>query len=188
MSTVTLNASADFGYTGQYVARLVGRDSKFTFNREFVGSKWGKRGEGSSAEVDDPGIYECRDVTRKGKVDRYYVVAELDGELRKIRSDKADCMAIAKAVGGGRAFGEVVALSWQVPEEGKTERKPVYEILSAAAAAKSQQAATVDAVVEQCVAALSALDAKSRKAALAAIKSRLTEPAAAAAPEVSNGI
>ncbi len=59
---ITLSASADFGKTGQYVARIVGRDSKFTFNREFIGRKFGKRNETSQADVDDPGLYECCDV------------------------------------------------------------------------------------------------------------------------------
>lgn len=177
MSTVTLSASADFGHTGQYVARLKGRNSKFTFEREFIGSKYGKRNEGTSADVDDPGVYEMRDVTRKGKVDKYRLVVELDDELHKIVSDKEDAMTVCKQLDAGRAFADIVRAS----RDG--EGKVVYEILTAKQAA---QAALGD-VAEQVVALLRPLDEKAQKATLKRVRELLAPPAApeAAAPEAT---
>lgn len=173
MATVSFSASADFGLTGQYIARLTGRNSKFTFEREFIGSKGGKRNEVSSAEVDDPGVYELRDVTRKGKADKYRVVIEFEGELQKLVSDKPDAMEICKALDAGRAFADIVHAGRN--DEGKV----YYEILSAA---KAKQAGTSDAVA-QCVALLQALEPAQQKAALKAIRAALAPAAEAAAPE-----
>jgi hypothetical protein len=163
MTTVTLSASADYGHTGQYVARLTGRDSKFTFEREFIGTKYGKRNEGTSAEVDDPGVYEMRDVTRKGKIDKYRIVVELDGELHKLVSDKEDAMAICKQIDAGRPFADIVRASRN------DENAVVYEILTA----KQAEQAAAASVVDQCVALLAPLDDKAQKAALTALRAKL---------------
>jgi hypothetical protein len=171
MASVTLTASADFGHTGQYVARLTGRNSKFTFEREFIGSKGGKRGEFSSADVDDPGVYEMRDATRKGKVDKYRVVIEFEGELHKLVSDKPDAMEICKALGAGRAFSDIV-------RAGRNEEQKIYyEILSAAQAKK----VGVSDVVSQCVALLRTLEPAQQKAALKELRAALAPAASVAA-------
>lgn len=178
MATVTLSASADFGHTGQYVARLTGRNSKFTFEREFIGSKSGKRGDYSSADVDDPGVYEMRDVTRKGKFDRYRIVVEFDGELHKLVSDKEDAMAVCKQLDAGRAFADIVRASRD--DEGKV----VYEILTAKQAA---QAALGD-VAEQIAALLRPLEEKAQKAAMKRVRELLAPAASAEAPVESSEV
>ena len=114
-------------------------------------------------------------MTRKGKVDRYYVVIEADGALVKLRSDKQDAMTIARALDERRPFTGIVAAAKD------DEGKPVYEILSAREAAKAQQAQTVDSAIEACWAALQALPEKEAKKVLAALRARVS-PKAEAAP------
>lgn len=112
---ITLSASASYGSGGkQYIARIVGRNSKMTFEREFVGSKRGKRGEHSEADLDTPGLYECRDIGRKGdKEDRYVLLIEVDvgadePELLQFPCNKEDALKIGKAMDAGRKFPELV--------------------------------------------------------------------------------
>lgn len=180
MASVSLTASADYGLSGQYIARIIGRDSKFTFQREFIGRKYGKRNEGSEADVDESGLYELCDVTKKrGKVQRYRVVLELpSGELAKLVASKEDAMAIAKALDAGRAFGDIVRYCEGVDDAGNDV--PAYEILSAKQAEKAQSAATVDSAIATCWAAIEALPAKDAKKVLAALRAKL---APAPAPE-----
>lgn len=105
-STITLTANAKFGQSGQFVARINGRDSKFTFNREFIGGKSGKRGETTSAEVDDPGLYEQRDVDSKGRKEDSYVLVypTKNGDLSFVRVQKDLAMAIAKRMDAGESI------------------------------------------------------------------------------------
>jgi hypothetical protein len=105
-STVTLSASAKYGYGGkQFVARINGRDSKFTFDREFVGKKSGKRGDYTEAMVDDPGLYEERDIDSKGRsTDTYYLIwQEAEGDFRKTVIPKEDAMVMAKWLDEGKS-------------------------------------------------------------------------------------
>lgn len=98
MNTITLSASAKYGFGGkQFVAQIKGRDSKFTFKREFLGHKEGKRGEGTEVIVDEAGLYEERDIDRKGNaVESYYIVFEENGELKKQKISKEKAMEFAK--------------------------------------------------------------------------------------------
>lgn len=100
MSTVTLSASASFGHGGkQFVARITGRHPKFTFEYQFMGRKEGKRGEGTSVAVDDPGLYITRDIDRKGRAeDSYALVYEVEGQFRKLWIAKDWAMKLAKAL------------------------------------------------------------------------------------------
>lgn len=175
---IRLSASADYGQTGQYVARITGRDTKFTFRREFIGSRGGKRNDYSCADIDDPGLYETRDATRKGKVDRYRVVVPHgdDGALVAVAVAKADAMTIARGLHDGRAIGDIVAVS--TGDDGTL----AYEIRSAAAAAKAAAAATVEAAIEACWSTIAGLSERDRRAVLAALRAR-SKPAAAAAEE-----
>lgn len=108
---ITLTAGARYGYGGkQYIARIFGRDSKFTFNREFIGKKGGKRGENSTADVDTPGLYETRDVDSKGRCDDSYCLILEDGDrLVQFWIDKANAMKIAKEL-DSRSFDRCVKL------------------------------------------------------------------------------
>ena len=109
---ITLNASARYGYGGkQFIARINGRDSKFTFDREFIGKKGGKRGEDSEADVDTPGLYETRDVDSKGRTDDSYCLVLEDGDrLVQIWIDKADAMKVAKELDARRDIDSICKL------------------------------------------------------------------------------
>lgn len=102
-TTVTFSASARFGYGGkQFVARITGRDPKFTFNREFLGRKEGKRGESTTFTVDEPGLYMTRDVDSKGRADDSYWLVWQDGtELRVWLASHEDAMRLAKEIEAG---------------------------------------------------------------------------------------
>lgn len=99
-SKVTLTASAAYGYGGkQFVARITGRHPKFVFEREFLGRKEGKRGEVSSVVVDDPGLYQERDIDRKaGTCDTYVVVFRVPStsEVDYITVSLSEAMDLAK--------------------------------------------------------------------------------------------
>lgn len=98
VSAVILYASAGYGYGGkQYIARIVGRDPKFTFARTFIGKKVGKRAEQAEATVDEPGLFERRDIDKKGRDDDSYLFVWLDGETaRTWPVSKDEAMGYAK--------------------------------------------------------------------------------------------
>ncbi len=111
---ITLDSSSDYGLKGQYIARIKGRDDKVTFNREFIGRKSGKRNQYSTADVDEPGIYECCDVERNtGKKSRFYFISE---NLIKLTTDKKDAMIVARLMDEGLAFSEIVIATKADPE------------------------------------------------------------------------
>jgi len=165
---ITLTASAEFGHTGQYVARITGRDSKFTFAREFVGSKGGKRNEITTADIDEPGLYECRDVTRKGRNDRYRLIVRRGDTLERLASDKADAMQIARALDEGRTIDQVVRL---VEAEGGGW---AYEILSAAEAKRADVAQTIESATAACWEILQALPEVQAKKVLTALRAKVS--------------
>lgn len=128
---IHLTASASYGNGGkQYIARITGRDAKFTFAREFIGRKGGKRGESSEADVDDAGLYITCDIDRKGNKDETYVVIEeKDGGLVKENTKKEDAMTLAKLLDSVsfreaslKVFGESSA--YWAPPETRTEEMP----------------------------------------------------------------
>jgi len=96
--TVALQAWARYGYGGkQFIARITGRDPKFTFEREFLGRKGGKRGEDTEVDVDDPGLYETRDVDSKGRVsDAYHLIWQDTETLVWSSISKEEAMKIAR--------------------------------------------------------------------------------------------
>lgn len=104
-STIQLTANAAYGHGGeQYIARITGRDSKFTFAREFVGRKSGKRGDHAEYDTDEPGLYlEC-DVDKNGDKDEtYYLVYSLEGVgLTTIRPTKEEMMDLARRLDAGQ--------------------------------------------------------------------------------------
>lgn len=105
---IKFTASADYGKSGQFVARITGRDSKFTFSREFVGRREGKRGETTVYETDETGIFEECSATKRGK-DSEFWFAMMDGERHiALKVDKADAMKAAKELDNGRAFDSIV--------------------------------------------------------------------------------
>lgn len=157
---ITLVAKADYNQKGQFIARLVGRDSRYTFSREFVGRKGGKRNETTRADVDDPGVYECCDVDRKkGKVSRFYFIVQDGDKLKELRADKEDAMTVAKALDAGRKFSEIVVLDGDL-----------YEIRKPAQADRASGA--IDKAVEECWAILSPLPSDVLAKAIKSLKDK----------------
>lgn len=116
--SITLSASARFGYGGkQFVARITGRHSKFVFEREFLGRKEGKRGESTSATVDEPGLYTERDVDSKGRADDTYRLVWRDGDTLHVDAvSLEDAMAVARRLDNGDDV-QIAALELVLAEE-----------------------------------------------------------------------
>jgi hypothetical protein len=186
----TLSASASYGNHGQYVARITGRDNKYTFEREFLGRKTGKRGEDTSADVDEPGLYETCSVGKRGKESTYWVLLDCPqlgigtkgDTMRLLEMDKSDAMKVAKALDAGRSIAQIVEIYRDT-----TGEKPVnvYRLLSERAAAKQQAAATVESAIEACWAALQSLPTKEAKKVMTALRLRISPPAAKEDPEAA---
>lgn len=98
-NTVTLQATAAFNHEKkQFVARITGRGAgRFPLEFEFLGRAGGKRGGGTEALVDEPGLYVERDIDSKGRAtDTYYVIwARADGLDYSI-TDESTMMSLAK--------------------------------------------------------------------------------------------
>jgi hypothetical protein len=100
--TVTLVAEAKYGSEGkQYIARITGRHPKFTFAREFVGQKTGKRRDFAEYMTDEPGLYMTCDIDKKGNKDEtFWIVYDLPGSgLLKAATTKEIAMMLAKRIG-----------------------------------------------------------------------------------------
>lgn len=171
---------SDFGQTGQYIARITGRAKNVTFAREFIGRKSGKRHDVTTGLVDDPGLYELVWCKRKGKERAYWILLEFEGQLRQVRSDEEDFLAIAKRLDSGETLEQIVAFESIDRDAEELEKHPdwsktrlVYTIRNKAEAKQAVAAATIDTAVNAIVAALGALPAKMQKDALSAAKSRL---------------
>ena len=119
MASINLSASARYGYGGkQFVARISGRHPKFTFAYDFMGRKEGKRGESTSVDVDDVGLYITRDVDSKGRADdSYALVYEVEGQLRRMWIAKDWAMKLAKKLDAGEIP------DWSAEGLGGEERK-----------------------------------------------------------------
>lgn len=165
---VTLTAEAAYGLTGQYVARLTGREPKFTFAREFLGRKEGKRYERTAAEVDIAGLYETCDITKSGKASRFWWLA--DGGLVEVR--RADAMTIARAMDTGRLAEQIVSVG-----------DGTYHLLSPAAARRRDAAATARAATEAVWSVIEALPAQVARRVLRDVARRLAPGGAAAAED-----
>ena len=169
-TTVTLRATTlcneryTPGAAKPYLARITGRSSAHTFEREFLAR------ETTFDAASCPALLERVDVDKKGRRHDpdYILLLPADGDqVERLDLDKADAMWLAAQLDAGRNLDDC----WG--PEGR---------VSAAAAAKQQAAATVEAAVEACLAALGGLDPAAQRKALAAAKARLTqtvsEPAA----------
>lgn len=102
--TISLKAEAGYSNSGkQFIARITGRDSKFTFRREFLGKKSGKRGDFTTAIVDEPGLYQTRDIDNKGRTDDSFVVIwrRPDGGLCDTPCSETEAMQIARQLHDG---------------------------------------------------------------------------------------
>lgn len=198
----TLNADAKFGQHGQFIAQIMGRDQKFTFNYSFVGRKCGKRNESTSFDVDTSGIFVERDVDSKGrKIDRFYTFLDCphlpipEGKsdtLRKLEVTKEDAMKIGKALDEGRSFEESIEFYREDymksqprkynEETGAYDDQPQitasrnnYRILSKKDAVKAQTGQTLDTAVAECLRILEALPTELQRKAVQAL-TKATKP------------
>lgn len=190
---IEFRANSDFGQQGQYVARIMGRAPRVNFKREFLGRKSGKRNDVTTALVDDPGLYEVVNRTRKGRDIDHWIVVEREGELKRIRSDEEDFLAIAKRFDGGETLDQVVGIEVVDRDPEELERHPdwsktklVYVIRNKSEAKKAVASATIDTAVAAIVNALDALPAAQQKQALSAAKARLFPKAEPAEPALPN--
>lgn len=184
---ITLKATSASGSKGQYIARITGRDPKFTFARVFVGRQ-DSRGTTTQADIDEPGLYVLGEVDRKGGKDETFVVVvprlglSLDGvtNIKPSRYDdsivaknisKDEAMKIAKALEAGDQIGDLVTLS---VVNGRVE----YDLPTKAERAKaaaSQPKPSVDSAVEACWVILSALPQEEAEKAIQAIQARISQ-------------
>lgn len=165
---------APAGAKKAYVARLVGRDSKMTFDREFLGK--------GDVMVDAPGIYETRSVDKKGRPDEPDYILLLDcpafpsenGQtLSSFVATKEQAMKIAKALDEGRSIDGIARV---VDASGKTRSERTWELLTAREAAKTQAAQTVDAAIDACWQIMANLPEKEAKKVVAALKAKVSPP------------
>jgi hypothetical protein len=188
MTSIKLTAESKYGYSGQYICRITGRAERVQFQREFCGTKFGKRGEGTSYETDEIGLYEVQDVTKSGKSRSYYLVLPWrEDEIRKLPSDHEDALAIAKRLDARESLTDIVAIELGDPildsdgtpklkEDGTPRHSLVYVIRTKTEAKAAVAAATIDSVVAAIVAALAALPEPLQRKALAAAKAKLAPP------------
>jgi hypothetical protein len=185
---ITLTAvSKSYGNNGHYIARVTGRNSKYTFEREFIGRMDGRE---KHAYIDEPGLYEICDIDKKGRKDQNYriIVPDPSGELICLRPygdnlDGVGAMEIATEVAKRIEAGEQIAGMIQLEKKPDSEDWG-YRLLSKAAAKKAHVSATIDSAIEACWEVLQALPEKEAKKALAALKARVSPPkAATVAPE-----
>ena len=171
MITLRANCACNLRYTPgakkPYIARLTGRDSKVTFAREFIGA--------TSIDVDEPGIYECRAVDKKGRADECEYVLLLDcpaypdadGEtINEYDATKAEAMKICKALDEGRSIDAICACI-------DTHK---WELMTKHAAESKQAAETIDAVIEACWEEIHKLPEKDAKKVLADLRARVSPP------------
>lgn len=168
---ITLSASAAFGQSGQFIARLTGRDSKFTFNREFIGRKGGKRNDVTTADVDDEGLFEHCDVTRKGKESYFAVTMVIGGTLTKMKATKEEAMAIAKGFEAGRTLTDLIT-----PFKDANDRWTFNGVNTPAQSRKASEAQTVQSAIDACWAALQSLPEKEAKKVLIALRAKVSPP------------
>lgn len=183
--TITLSASSDYGQSGQYICRITGRAERVQFDRNFCGTRSGKRNDFTSYETDEIGLYETQSCTHKGKKRNYYLVLPWRDGIKKLVTDHEDALIIAKRLDGGEILTEVVGCelgdpltnSDGTPKLAEDDQRPlfalVYTIRSKQEAKQAIAAATLDTAITQAFAALQALPAPLQRKAMAALKSKL---------------
>lgn len=176
-----ISDSKEYGNRKNYVARIAGRNSKMTFEREFLGK---------TPDIDEPGLFEICDYDRKGRKEISYVLVlavpeEVQaGGIAKLVTDKEDAMKIARRMDDGESIEQIVVAEprenrdqWLAEHPGKTGY--VYAIRTKGEAKKATVAATVDSATNDCWKVLSLLPEKEAKKVLAALKLRVSPKPAA---------
>ena len=188
-TTVTLNAEGSYGHERQYIARIVGRDHKFTYHREFVGRKAGRS---TSATVDEPGLYELCDIDKKGrKESRFRIVVTAGEDLISLRAgaDNADgaapeavALAIAKRLDAGESIADMIQL---LPGE-LPGAETKYHLRTPSETKRADAAHTVDSAIENCWVILQALPEREAKKVMQALRLRMRPKEEAPAGEPDN--
>jgi hypothetical protein len=187
VGTVTLTAGADFGQTGQYIARLTGRAPRVQFERNFVGAKGGKRKELTSYETDEVGVYEVNNVTRKGRVREYWLVLPWKDELCLLRTDLEDSLAICKRLDAGEVLTDFVKIELGDPmhnrdgspvlDEGEQPRHElVYSVLTSREAKKALAGALITSAVSSIIEVLAGFGPADQKKILSVMRESMANP------------
>lgn len=161
---ITLSASSYGPESGQYIARVIGRHARWTFEREFIGRKTGKRHDVTEADIDTPGLYEVCSIDRKGrKEQRYVLLLDWSRGLTQITADKRDAMRIGRGLADGLAISQIAA----------TDDGATYQILTPAQRRAADVARTVDKAAEECWQVLQALPLKFARRVVVSLRKRL---------------
>lgn len=188
---ITLTAdSYCYGNNKQYIARITGRDSKFTFCREFTGRKEGRRGDRTLANVDTPGLYELCDIDKRGNKEPHFrIVVDHPAKPDELinfaaaaaNADDQDgtdvALKIAKRLDAGESLSDMI----EYVEQPEDPTKPgvrlwKYRLRSKSDAAKASAAATIESAVESCWQVLQSFPEREAKKVLAALKARVSPP------------
>jgi hypothetical protein len=172
--------SKSYGNNGQYIAHVTGKDSKYTYRREFIGRKSERY---TTAYVYEPGLYEICDLDKKGRKEIELVVVlartaecpplseKADPDFVRLPIDEKDAVAIARRLSEGESLSEIVAVE-RASETGYKAR-----IRDRREAKRASAAATVDSAIEHCWEVMQSLPEKEAKKVLAALKARVSPKA-----------
>ena len=188
---ITLTAdSNEYGNSKQYIARISGRDSKFTFRREFAGRKTGRRNDRTEAFVDEPGLFEICDIDKKGRKDLGYALIvrrtpdcpplseTADPDFIRFDPTTEQAVTLARRMDDGDDLAEIVEIT-------RAEDGYHFQIRSKSEAKKASAAASIDQAVEECWQILQAFPEREAKKVMAALKLRVSPPKLAAVPEAT---
>ncbi len=172
----------------QFIARITGRDAKFTFQREFVGRKQGKRGDTTEANIDEPGLFEVCDIDKRGNKDSSYAIvvahpADTNGLIRfwagmhdvDGRSGVDVAMMIAKRMDAGEAISDMIECVEQPEDPAKPGvRTWKYRLRAKSEVPAATAAPATGAAVGACWQVLQALPEHEAREVLAALEARLS--------------
>jgi hypothetical protein len=202
---ITLTADSKcYGSTSQYMARITGRDPKFTFRREFTGKKDRST---TTAYIDEPGLFEMCDIDKKGRKEQsYWIVVpkpETNTDAERLVAlnigsrnlDGGDSTTVAAQIAKRLDAGEVIADMIEMETRDEEQRyfadaddsgvtgwrtrtvaRWHFRLRSKSASKKASATATIDQAVEQCWAILQSFPERETKKILTALKLRATPP------------
>lgn len=155
----------------QYIALITGRHPSYTFNREWVGQKIGKRHEATQADIDEPGLYELGHVKKTGKAPEYVLVLHVGQHLKQYPCSKQDAMKIGRALDKDIPFASIVK-----PNEDLSGVLILTPGLAKKETAKADKSRTVQEAEDACWAILQALPANIANKVIVALKKKLKPP------------
>ncbi len=140
-----------------YIARIMGRDLKSHFAREFLPKTI------NVARADCPLLVEVQNGLKKGGANRRYrlFLAAADGQVARYNLDEADARWLAQQLDEGRDLAACFGV------EGR---------ISPAAAKRELVGQTIETAIDACYAAIGNLPEKDQKKVLAGLKKKLAPP------------